>query len=150
MMACHAQSMGISDDELLAVILLHDVCEDCGVKPEELPFSDEVRQAVDLLTKKPSGTVSGKEAAALYYKAISGNRIASVVKVIDRCNNVSTMALSFSDQKLNEYIEETEEFVMPLLVKIKHNYPEYNNAVFLIKYQMLSVLESLKAMLMGK
>ena len=150
MMACHAQSMGISDDELLAVILLHDVCEDCGVKPEELPFSDEVREAVDLLTKKPSGSISRKEAAALYYEAISRNRIASVVKVIDRCNNVSTMALSFSDQKLNEYIEETEEFVMPLLVRIKHSYPEYNNAVFLIKYQMLSVLESLKAMLMGK
>ena len=150
MMACHAQSMGISDDELLAVILLHDVCEDCGVKPEELPFSEEVREAVDLLTRKPSEALSKKESAALYYEGISRNRIASVVKVIDRCNNVSTMALSFSDAKLNEYIEETENYVMPLLVRIKHCYPEYNNAVFLIKYQMLSVLESLKAMLMGK
>ena len=50
MMACHAQSMGISDDEMLAVILLHDVCEDCGIKPEDLPFSEGVCTAVDLLT----------------------------------------------------------------------------------------------------
>ena len=150
MMACHAQSMGIGDDELLAVILLHDVCEDCGVKPEELPFSQEVRDAVDLLTKKPLPGMTKTEANVRYYEAISRNRIASIVKVIDRCNNVSTMALSFSEEKLNEYIEETENFVMPLLVRIKHSYPEYNNAIFLIKYQMLSVLESLKAMLMGR
>lgn len=150
MMACHAQSMGISDDEMLAVILLHDVCEDCGIKPEDLPFSEGVCTAVDLLTKKPCGALTKTESTARYYEAISKNRIASLVKVIDRCNNVSTMALSFTYERLNAYIEETENYVMPLLVRIKHSYPEYNNAVFLIKYQMLSVLESLKAMLMGK
>ena len=42
MMACHAQSMGLSDDTLLSVILLHDVCEDCGVEPADLPFSEPV------------------------------------------------------------------------------------------------------------
>ena len=33
-MACHLLSLGISEDELLAVSLLHDVCEDCGYEPE--------------------------------------------------------------------------------------------------------------------
>ena len=71
-----------------------------------------------------------------------------MAKIIDRCNNVSTMAKAFSDEKLNEYIEETETYVLPLLKTVKQNYMEYNNAVFLIKYHMLSVLESLKNMMM--
>jgi GTP pyrophosphokinase len=58
------------------------------------------------------------------------------------------MAQAFSDEKLNEYIEETEIYVLPLLKTVKQNYMEYNNAVFLIKYHMLSVLESLKNMMM--
>ena len=70
--------------------------------------------------------------------------------MIDRCNNVSTMAQTFNDKKLAEYIDETETYVFPVLSKIKRTWPEYNNAVFLVKYQMLSVLESLKVMLSEK
>ncbi|MBR5489226.1 MAG: bifunctional (p)ppGpp synthetase/guanosine-3',5'-bis(diphosphate) 3'-pyrophosphohydrolase, partial [Firmicutes bacterium] len=35
-MACQAISLGIADDDMLAAVLLHDVCEDCGVLPEKL------------------------------------------------------------------------------------------------------------------
>ncbi len=150
MMACHAQSMGLTDDKLLTVILLHDVCEDCDVQPEDLPFSEEVKEAVALLTKDPDSSLSKEENTKRYYEAISENRFASVTKVIDRCNNVSTMAQSFDDRKLADYIEETETYVLPLLSKIKQTLPEYNNVVFLVKYQMLSVLESLKIMLSEK
>ena len=69
MMACHAQSMGLSDDSLLAVILLHDVCEDCGVAPEELLFTDEVREAVALLTKQFDESLPKAENEARYYAA---------------------------------------------------------------------------------
>lgn len=150
MMACHAQSMGLTNDILLSVILLHDVCEDCGVDPEKLPFSEPVRKSVDLLTKKDEPAISKAEKTAAYYRRIEADPVAAMAKVIDRCNNVSTMAQSFGDKKLSDYIEETETYVMPLLTSIKRKSPEYNNAVFLIKYQMLSVLESLKAMLIGK
>ena len=50
MMACHAHALGIREDKILATILLHDVCEDCGVAPEELPFSEEIQEAVRLLS----------------------------------------------------------------------------------------------------
>ena len=150
MMACHALSMGLSDDELLSVILLHDVCEDCGVAVEDLPFSDNVREAVALLTKDYDPNLSKEENTVNYYGGIKENRLASVAKVIDRCNNVSTMAQSFDDRKLAAYIDETETYVFPLLSNIKKTWPEYNNAVFLIKYQMLSVLESLKVMMREK
>ena len=50
MMACHAHALGIREDKILATILLHDVCEDCGVAPEKLPFSEEIQEAVRLLS----------------------------------------------------------------------------------------------------
>ena len=34
--------------------------------------------------------------------------------------------------------------------QMKRIYPEDNNVIFLVKYQILSVLESQKVMLMGK
>ena len=49
-MACNALSLGIRDDEVVATILLHDVCEDCDVGIQELPVNDCVRHSVELKT----------------------------------------------------------------------------------------------------
>ena len=149
MMACHAQSMGINDDAMIAVILLHDVCEDCGVAPEELPFSEDIAESVRLLTKTEHRGLSKEEYTEAYYKAIGKNKMAAVAKILDRCNNISTMAQSFDNRKLSGYITETEQYIYPLLTKIKRSWPEYNNTVFLVRYQMLAVIESLKNMLSG-
>ncbi|SDB27240.1 bifunctional (p)ppGpp synthetase/guanosine-3',5'-bis(diphosphate) 3'-pyrophosphohydrolase [Butyrivibrio sp. INlla16] len=144
MMACHAHAMGIKDDRLLATILLHDVCEDCGVAPEELPFSDTVKEAVKLLTKPVNygGTADEKKK---YYDGIATNAMASIVKGLDRCNNVSVMAMAFSTEKMIDYVEETQEYLYPILEKLKYDNLEYNDAVFLIKYQLRSMLETIKA-----
>lgn len=59
-----------------AVALLHDVCEDSGVKPAELPFSSPMRTAVSLLTKDPECFLEAGRAAALgeYCSGIHGNQ----------------------------------------------------------------------------
>ena len=147
-MTCHLQSMHIEEDEMLAVSLLHDVCEDCSVTPEELPFSDTVRHSVMLLTKHKDPALTKEEMNIRYYDGISHDRIASIVKLIDRCNNVSTMALAYSNEKLDEYIVETEAFVMPLLKAVKKSWPEYMDLTFLVEYQLVAVMESVKVMLM--
>lgn len=151
MMACHAFAMGIDKDVVLATILLHDVCEDCGVRPEDLPFSDPVRHAVALLTKpklpKNATKEERKKRDEKYYAGIWTDSTASIVKAIDRCNNVSMMSLSFTDDKLREYITETETYVLPLLRHIKHDFLEYSNAEFLINYQLRTTMETIKAML---
>ena len=144
-MACHLLSLGITEDELLAVSLLHDVCEDCDCKPEDLPFSQAVQDSVRILTK-PMGKEESNEA---YYEAISLDRIASVVKLVDRCNNVSTMAQAFSNEKMNEYITETEKYVLPLIKTVKKSWPEYADLTFLVKYQIVSVIETIKVMLLS-
>ena len=146
MMACHAHALGIREDAILATILLHDVCEDCGVAPEDLPFSEEVREAVRLLSFQVMPSETRADAKKRYYAAIAENRIARIVKILDRCNNISTMASSFTQKKLVAYVDETETYVMPLLEQAKYAIPEYADAFYLLKYHMRSVLESIKAM----
>lgn len=150
-MACHALALGLSEDELIATILLHDVCEDCKdedgnpISKEALPVSAAVKEAVALVTK-PAEEYPGWHED--YYGAIRENRIATITKVLDRCNNISMMATGFSRQKMSTYITATEEYVLPLLDAMKNDYSDTcYNAAFLVKYQMLSMLETLKRLL---
>lgn len=143
LVTCHALALGLEEDDLLSACLLHDVCEDCGVEPEALPVSDACAEAVRLLTK-PKNFEKTAQAEQAYYDAIAANRIATVVKLLDRCSNVSSMATSFTDQHMVAYMQETWDYVMPLLEKARESYPEYANAFFLIRYHMSSVLESLR------
>lgn len=138
LMACHALALGLDDDDLVSAIILHDVCEDCEVQIDELPVNNVTKEAVMLLTKN-----SAKDMET-YYKDISGNWIATMVKLIDRCNNVSTMSTAFSKEKLIEYINETEKYVYPLLRLAKTKYSKYSNPIFLIKYHMTSIIATLK------
>lgn len=57
------------------------------------------------------------------------------------------MAGHFSREKMAEYIEETETYIIPLLTELKHNAPEYSDLAFLVKYQILSLLEAVKNLL---
>lgn len=138
LIACHALALGLDDDNIISVALLHDVCEDCGVEVEDLPVNDITKEAVFLLTKRYD--VDKEE----YYQRISQNPIATMVKLLDRCNNVSGMAAGFSKNKIVKYIRETEDVVYALLEKAKNEYPMYSNQIFLIKYHMASVLDAIK------
>ena len=137
-MTCHAMAMGLKDDRLLAAILLHDVCEDCGVLPEELPVIGEVQKVVALVTKPKRGYNERS-----YYQAISENPMAAMVKCLDRCNNLSGMAAGFSIERIQDYIDETERYYPKLLSLIKEQ-PEYNNAAWLLSYQIRSLLLTAK------
>ena len=148
LIVCHMEGLGIDEDEMLAAGLLHDVCEDCGIHPDDLPFSGTIRHSVGLLTKREDGYKSKSEMTRTYYERISHDRIAAVVKIVDRCHNISTMAQVFSNAKLSEYIDETETYVIPLIKVVKHSWPEYSNLAFLVKYHILAVIESTKVMLL--
>lgn len=148
LMACQAHAFGIKDDALLAAILLHDVVEDTEVLLQELPFCDEVKKIVGLVSFYVESGKSKKEAKVEYYAKIQKNPKACVVKLLDRCNNVSTMAGSFSREKLIEYVAETEKYILPLTDVLKNQYLEYSNLAFLVKYQIISILETVKCLMM--
>ena len=145
MMACNAVSMGIRDDATVATILLHDVCEDCGVGLQELPVNDTVRHAVDLMTFRIMEGETKEVAKNRYYNMLLESREASLTKLIDRCHNVSSMAGTFSVEKLKAYIEETRHYVLPLLRKVKNQYPEESDILFVLKYHIVSVVDSIDA-----
>lgn len=144
MLACHAFALGIADDVVVPVCLLHDVLEDTEAEPEDLGMPEEVVEAVKLVSFDKNCAPTEEEAEALYYDRIATNRVAAIVKLLDRCNNISTMATGFTREHMADYIDETEQYVLPLLTKVKHGYDEYYNAAFLLVYHMRSILETLK------
>ena len=139
-LACHAFAMGLEDDALISALLLHDVAEDCHVTADELPVTKEAQELVALVSKPEDRSAFSEEE---YYDAISRSPKACLVKCIDRCNNLSSMAMGFTAGKIREYIKETETYY-PTLLKIVKNCPEYNNAAWLLSYQIRSLLELAK------
>lgn len=151
-MACHALAMGIKDDEIIAGILLHDVIEDCKkadkskYKPEDLPVNGETREIVRLMSHEKTTDDNRDEVMKSYYEALASNPKAALVKCIDRCNNLTTMSWGLSRDRIYRMIKETERYYPALLDVIKST-PEYNDAAYLLKYQIESMLDIYKRLM---
>lgn len=143
----HAISLGLCDDGLLAACLLHDVCEDCGVSYEELPVSHSTRQVVRLLTKEWDSNSRSEALEERYYEAIAQNPTAAMVKLLDRCNNICSMAQGFSSTRIARYLKETEHYYEPLVKQMLTSYPQYELQIYAVVYQMHSVYHALFRML---
>ena len=142
-MACDAMSMGIKDDNIIATILLHDVCEDCGVSLQKLPVNDVVRRGVQLMTFTVLDGETKEIAKTRYYNMLIQSKEAVITKLIDRCHNVSSMAGTFSIEKLKSYIDETRTYVLPLLRQAKDHFPEESDRLFTLKYHITSVVDAI-------
>lgn len=148
MMAAYAHALGVRDDEVLAAALLHDVCEECGVRPEDLPFSENVREAVALLTKDPEAFAEDPQRAEdEYFGAIRGNCTAMLVKCLDRHDNLGTANACFTPKRLRKYIVETEEHILPLVDELSAQCMQFADQAFILKYELLTLVESTKAMI---
>ena len=145
-LACHALAMNITDDSIIAACLLHDVIEDCGKMADELPVGDEAKELVLLLTCPETTPDERTKILTKYYKAISSNPKASLIKCLDRCNNLTTMSWGLSRAKIFRMIKETEEY-FPRLLKVIKSTPEYNDAAWLLQYQMESLLDVYKRLM---
>ena len=144
MMAAHAIWLGIAEDRLICTCLLHDVCEDCNISAEELPVDDIVREAVRLLTKESGKNYHTEVNRKEYYGKIAQNSLAAMVKVLDRCNNISQMASSFSQERMREYASETEIYILPFLPVLREECPEYSRAISLLWYHMIGILQMVR------
>ena len=144
--ACHALAMNITEDEVIAACLLHDVVEDCGKTAEDLPVSVETRELVVLLTHSKTTSDDREKVMSAYYKAIAANPKAALIKCLDRCNNLTTMAWGLSRDRIFRMINETEEY-FPKLLKAVKDTPEYNNAAWLLQYQIESMLDIYKRLM---
>lgn len=144
-LACHALALGVAEDDVLAAALLHDVVEDCGASLEELPVGDAVRHTVELLSYPPQADKDAIKPA--YYAAIRTDPAASLIKCLDRCNNLATMVCAFPHRKMVRYVQETERYLFPLLAYLKNECPAWNSAAWLLTYQIKSLLLVYKGLL---
>ena len=144
-LACHALAMGIRDDDVLAAALAHDMVEDAHMKPEELPVGERVQNAVRLVSKNMYDQRK-EDWEDRYYESIRENPLACMIKCLDRINNLAGMSDAFSRAKMVRYTEETDRYYPALLDVIK-KFPEWNDAWWLMRYQMMTILEAFKRLL---
>ena len=143
-LACHALAMKLYDDDLIASALLHDVVEDCIADVCDLPAGEKVKHTVELVTFDESSAATRAIAKKKYFEAIYGDAYAMMVKILDRCHNISYMAFGFRKTKIISYINETETYIYPMYEQIAQLKPEWKEAVWLIQYQTVSMVESAK------
>lgn len=142
---------GMEDDTLLAAALLHDVLEDCQDKLKnngeefvrEYGLSPEVLEIITILTKE-SG-LSEKD-LQVYFDGIKNNGKTLLIKLSDRLHNSSTL-YSFPYEKLVKYIDETDRFIILIADYGNDYYPEYTNAINLLKSNIFSLNRSMRIML---
>ena len=70
----------------------------------------------------------------------------ALVKGMDRIDNLSSMVNVFSPEKQHAYIEETEEFVTPLIDKAKFKFPQEEKAFRMIKHSLLLMIDMWKGL----
>ena len=143
-LACHALAMGLKSDDLLAACIAHDMAEDADMKPEDLPVGETVRAAVRLVSKNLVKWSPDWEDR--YYGAIRKNPLACMVKLLDRTHNLAGMADAFGREWMARYTAETDKYY-PGLLEVVKKVPEWNDAWWLLRYQLGTMLEIYKRML---
>lgn len=144
----------LADEEAtIAAALLHDVREDYGVSHATLVgiFGERIAQPVAHLSKALDGV---KKPYELYFAEMADDPVASIVKGCDRAHNFQSMPKVFSATKQATYLDEGEQWLLPMLKTASRNFPEqfmaYQNVRHHLKSQMSLLRHSLEAAQSGK
>ncbi len=133
-MACFAIGLGLTDDNLLAVILLHDICEDTATAINDLPSNSAIKHGVKYMTISTlPGDEDKGETKRRYYWSLLEDKNALICKALDRYSNLSTMVGVFEDERIKKNIRETHELLLPVLHEAKEVYPECTNELFILR-----------------
>jgi len=135
-------------EPVLSASFLHDVREDFHISKEELiaKFGQQAYDIIWFMTKKyRKDKITNEE----YYRTLADNRDAALLKGVDRINNIKSMASAFSLQKQLSYIEETEQYVLPMLKRARVLYPEYEVKFEHIKFVLQNIIEPIRTNING-
>lgn len=148
--------LGEHEESVLVTAFLHDYFED---RPEmafrlEEVFDKEILQYSRVLDKNYFSVAKAVGGKALqnerYYEALNKHPYTIIVKAVDRYHNLNTMVGVFSMEKIEEYITETEEFVLPMLKQGMRTYPEFEPIFQNIKLGLQTQLGLIKALIPKK
>ncbi|MBR3115849.1 bifunctional (p)ppGpp synthetase/guanosine-3',5'-bis(diphosphate) 3'-pyrophosphohydrolase [Candidatus Saccharibacteria bacterium] len=132
-MACDAIACKGATDEIIATILLHDVCEDCNIPLSALPVNDVVRQGVKLMTIRPFHGEEKIETKRRYFNELLDSKEAVICKAFDRYANLNDAEGALTEEAIVKNIHETHEFLMPVLKEAKYEYPELSDMMHTIR-----------------
>lgn len=144
-MACYAAALGIRDDNIMATILLHDICEDCGVSIDNLPFNDTIKYAVKHMTVTKFDTDKSKiETKRRYFYELLNSKEALITKALDRYNNLTDMPFALEPDAIGKNAAETEVLLMPILKEAKEKWTDLSDILFILRTNIRSVNDILK------
>lgn len=124
-------------DALLTTCLLHDILEDVDWVTEDYikdNFGSYIYRLVDNVTKRKEEPIEN------YLDRVSSERVSSLVKILDRLNNVSTLSNSTLKHRKRQ-LKETREHYIPLTKELRYVY--FEDASFY--WQARTIMNSLLA-----
>ena len=144
-MANYATALGIRDDNIIATILLHDVCEDTGTELAELPFNGTIRRGVRFMTFRQYDNENKQEAKKRYFHELLESKEALICKGLDRFMNLSTMEGVKSGEAIEKNVRETDELLLPVMKEGKEKWPELSDFLFVMRANIRAVNDTLAA-----
>ncbi len=144
-MACHALAMGLKNDDIIAACLAHDMVEDSDLKLSDLPVGEQVREVVRLVSYNTYDE-SRPDLDDVYFENIRKNPMACLIKCLDRCNNLAGMADCFTRKRMANYTALTDKYY-PAILEVIKKVPEWNDAWWLLRYQLMTMTETYKRLL---
>ena len=111
----------------------------------DIPAGRRVREAVRVVSKSEYDR-SNPDREKTYFEEIRKNPLACLIKCLDRVNNLAGMADAFSRKHMAAYTACTDKYY-PEILEIVKKVPEWNNAWWLLRYQMSTMVEAFKRLL---
>lgn len=102
--------------------ILHDTPEDYPEFIAEIAakFPKDVDNAIGLSKIRDGELIP----YSVYFKHMATSPVLSVVKLVDRIHNASTMAGVFSPEKMRKYIGEIVQWFLPMAKQARRNFPQ--------------------------
>ena len=112
------------DSVLLKASLLHDLLEDVGVDNlDEIRNIDEDGCAVVDLVLEVTRNESTETKLEYMQRLCNCSRRAKILKCADRISNLTDLHLdTHTDQKISDYLDQTEIYVLPLAREVNKNF----------------------------
>ena len=144
-MTCYAIALGLRNENVICTLLLHDICEDCNVEVDALPFNSAIKTGVRYMTVKKFATDKSKvETKRRYFKELLESREALLCKAFDRYNNLCDMPFALSRDAIGKNVAETEVLLLPTLKEAKEQWAELSDILFVLRNNIKSVNNILK------
>ena len=130
----------IYPEETFCVLFLHDGPEDHGLSLDLVrdQFGDRVWHSTELFTDVDMG--GNEKPLAAYFDVMQFDPIASLGKGIDRMHNFQTMIGVFTPEKQLRYLQEGDDYIIPMLKKARKRFTQqekaYHNVLHVLRIQM--------------